>query len=100
MSWKATAVAFLLLAGCKSDCERMLEHVAHVSWQHNLATMTPEQKQQTHGMLPSEAQMMPSLREIARKRMAGRCGEPAFVACVLAARDPFAISRCEQDRPK
>lgn len=90
----------MLLAGCKSDCERMLEHVAHVSWQHNLATMTPEQKQQTHGMLPSEAQMMPSLREIARKRMAGRCGEPAFVACVLAARDPFAISRCEQDRPK
>ncbi len=78
----------------------MIDHVAHVSWQHNLATMTPEQKQQAHDLLPSEAQMMPSLRDVVRKRMAGRCGQPAFVACVLAAKDPFAISCSEQDQPK
>ena len=78
----------------------MIDHVAHISWQRNQETMTPEQKQQTQGLLPSEEQMMPSLREIVRKRMGGRCGDPAFVACVMAARDTFAISRCEYDRPK
>jgi len=85
---------------CKKqdDCAKAIDHVAHLSWQEtqkSLPEIRPEIRPEIAKLMPTEEQMLPDLREIIGKRFGGRCQDPAFSKCVLAATDAFAVARCE-----
>ena len=100
-------VLTLALAGgaCKNDCDKAVDHLAHLSWVHaqaevaeetkDLPHYTPEFKAEVAKYTPTEAQMLPKMREIGKKRFGDRCREPAFTKCVLAAKDIWGIAQCE-----
>ena len=92
-------------AGCKNDCDKSVDHLAHLSWIHaqaeaaeqtkDLPHMTPEFKAEVAKYTPSEAQMLPTMRKIGHKRFGARCQDPAFTKCVLASKDIWGIAQCE-----
>jgi hypothetical protein len=95
----ATALASVGIA-CKKqdDCAKAIDHVAHLSWQEtqkSLPEIAPQIRPDVAKLMPTEEQMLPSLREVISKRFGARCREPAFAKCVLAAPDSFAVARCE-----
>jgi hypothetical protein len=97
----ALAVAFAAAGvACKrqDDCAKAIDHVAHLSWQEtqkSLPEIAPNIRPEVAKMLPTEQQILPTLREVISKRFGARCREPAFAKCVLAAADSFAVARCE-----
>lgn len=100
-------VLTLALAGgaCKNDCDRAVDHLAHLAYVHSqqevaeetkdLSHWTPEFKAEVAKYTPSEAQMLPRMREIGKKRFGARCQDPAFTKCVLAAKDIWGVAECE-----
>jgi hypothetical protein len=91
-----TACGILIVAGaCKNDCDRAIDHFVHLAWQETVDGLTPEQRAQTAGVLPTEAQMRPKMVELATRNFGGRCGERAFTVCVLAAKTAAAAQACK-----
>jgi hypothetical protein len=100
-------VLTLALAGgaCKSDCEKAIDHVAHLAYvdgqkdvaemEKDLPARTPEFKAEVAKYTPTEAQMLPYMRELVTKRFGARCTDPAFTKCLLAAKHMGKVAECE-----
>lgn len=96
-------------AGCKSDCEKAIDHTAHLAWVQNQKDMvdikkdlrkelphwTPEFEAEVAKYTPNEEQMLPSMRKVVAQRFGERCKDPALTKCVLAAKDMGAVAECE-----
>ena len=88
------AVCVALCAGCRDNCARAIDHIAHLARQDTLQELTGDQRRAAAPLFSSEA-MLPAMREIIRKRLGERCHDPALTRCILAARDSRAVVRCE-----
>jgi len=95
------ALVVMGAAGCKTPCERAIDHVAEVAYADSAkSATTPAAKEALRtDVAPSLSEMMPALRKIARPRIEPRCGDERFLGCVMAASDPFAIARCQDPSP-
>jgi hypothetical protein len=91
--------------GCKNDCDKAVDHLAHLAYvetqrevaemQKDLPHVTPEFKAEAAKYTPTEAQSLPYMRKIITKRFGDRCKDPAFTRCVLASRDMAGVTDCE-----
>jgi hypothetical protein len=95
---RSRALALLVLgvlAACKSDCERAIEHAVDLTWKQAMASPPGAWLDQVGTLAPSLKERLPAVREAVKQRLGARCGEPAFTRCVLAATDALGIARCE-----
>jgi hypothetical protein len=101
-----TVLTLALVGGaCKSDCEKAIDHLAHLAWVQNqkevaeltkdLPHYTPEFEAEVAKYTPTEAQMLPMMRDIGKKRFGARCQDPAFTKCVLASTHLGDVAQCE-----
>jgi len=91
----------LLSVACKTPCERATDHVAELAYEHSLkSAKTAAEKEAVASGLVSRSDMMPSLRKVTQTRIGPRCGDEAYLKCLMAANDPFAVNRCESSPSK
>jgi hypothetical protein len=88
-------VASFLFSGCKSKCDRALDHVVKLAYAEMVAEAEKvPNAEQVKKTLPSESDMDATTRKIAARRFEGRCGDEAFLDCELAAKTSLETQRC------